>query len=80
MRVVLKRPALAYQVNQQLLRYPKLHQQLTSLARRGGLMPETPARTPALPDDGALSSLTPYAREIYGRIKTAIKRHQKEQS
>ena len=77
MRVVLRNPALAYRINQRVLRYPALHQRLRGMAKRAGMMPDEPADVaPPAPDEMPdLSNLTPHAREIYSRLERAFLEH-----
>lgn len=77
MAAVLRRPQLSNRINQWLLRYPALYQQLLDVAHRGGVVPGAPVYAPdvvqakgqAAPE---LASLTPRARQIYADLKTAI--------
>ena len=83
MRVVLRRPGLSCRLNQRLLRYPVLHQQLLGVARSQGAMPGVSTYVPPCPPSTmsgteALDHLTPHARQIYRDFKTAIERRQKE--
>ncbi len=83
MRVVLRNPAFAYGVNQQLLRFPPLHRWLVSVAKNKAVVPHASAvqgsaDTPALINqartDFDLVNLTPHARQIHHALKTAIGR------
>ena len=84
MSAVLRHPGLSYQINQRLMRYPALHQQLVDIARRAGLISgmspyaasgPQPTMTTTSPD---LSRLTLHAHQIYFDLKTAIEQRQKE--
>ena len=82
MSAVLRRPQLAYRINQFLMRYPALYQQLLGVARSQGVVPGSPNYslpvTPApqqLP--AALEHLTPRARQIYADLKTAIENNKR---
>lgn len=76
--VVLRRPQLSYRINQVLLRYPALYQQLLSVAHRAGVIAvvqpthsaHTSASTEFVPTE--LVNLTPRARQIYADLKKAI--------
>lgn len=78
MAVVLRRPQLSYRINQVLLRYPALYQQLLGVARRAGLvagaqpMPyaHTPPTTRSVTPE--LINLPPRARQIYADLQKAI--------
>ncbi|PIF93501.1 O-antigen chain-terminating methyltransferase [Acidovorax sp. 62] len=81
MTAVLRRPRLSHSINQWLLRYPALYQQLLGVARRGGVTtaastnishPRTP-HTPQVLVSPELASLPPRARQIYADLQTAIK-------
>lgn len=82
MAAVLRRPQLSYRINQWLLRYPALYQQLLGVARQGGVVPGGPvsvqhpirANHETVPK---LASLTPHARQIYADLKTAIQQNKK---
>lgn len=79
MAAVLRRPQLSYRINQVLLRYPALYQQLLDVARRGGVIAGMPAHTPqargqAKPE---LASLPPRARQIYADLQAAIENNQR---
>lgn len=82
MAAVLRRPELSHRINQWLLRYPALYQQLLGVARRGGVVPGAPVYAPqvvqakgqAAPE---LDSLTPRARQIYADLKTAIQNNKR---
>ncbi len=81
MAAVLRRPGLSHRINQWLLRYPALYQQLLGVARRGGVT--TAASTHLSHQGGALpaqamvspdfASLPPRARQIYIDLQAAIK-------
>jgi SAM-dependent methyltransferase len=79
MAVVLRRPQLSYRINQVLVRYPALYQQLLSVAHRAGVvasaLPMHSARTPQASGPAApeLASLPPRARQIYADLQLAIK-------
>ena len=82
MSAVLRRPKLAYRINQFLMRYPALYQQLLGVARRQGVVPGSPNYTPPgtasrqqVP--AALEHLTPRARQIYADLKTAIENNKR---
>lgn len=82
MAAVLRRPQLSHRINQWLLRYPALYQQLLGVARRGGVGQGAPVYAPhgvqakaaAAPE---LANLTPRARQIYADLKTAIQQNKK---
>ena len=82
MAAVLRRPQLSYRINQCLLRYPALYQQLLDVARRGGVVPGAPLYSPperrvdvhASPD---LANLTPSARQIYADLQAAIENNKR---
>lgn len=82
MASVLRRPELSHRINQWLLRYPALYQQLLGVAHRGGVVPGAPVYSPAvvqakdqtIPD---MTSLTPRARQIYAGLKSAIQQQTK---
>ena len=48
MAAVLRRPQLSHRINQWLLRYPALYQQLLDVARRGGVVMAAPAHSPQI--------------------------------
>ena len=82
MTAVLRRPQLSYRINQVLMRYPPLYQQLLDVAHRGGVV--AGAATPSLhtPQTGRrtvpeLASLTPRARQIYADLQAAIEKNQR---
>ena len=75
MGFVLRDEALAYRINQRLLRYPALHGRLLQLARKQGLMPPEPVVADELPEltrteDGP--ALTPRENRIYCQLKAEI--------
>lgn len=82
MAAVLRRPKLSNHINQWLLRYPALYQQLLGVARQGGVVPAAPTHTPhgvparvdAKPE---LASLTPRARQIYADLQAAIENNKR---
>jgi O-antigen chain-terminating methyltransferase len=83
MRVVLRNPSLSYRINQRLLRYPALHQQLLGVARGQGGMPGVSTYVPPCPPSTMAETevpghLTPHARQIYHDLKAAIESRQKE--
>ena len=83
MRVVLRNPSLSYRINQHLLRYPALHQQLLGVARSQGAMPGVSTYVPPCPPSAmaemeALDHLAPRTRQIYSDLKAAIENRQKE--
>lgn len=75
---VLRRPQLSYRINQMLLRYPALHQQLVGVARRAGVVaavqPTHSVHTISTAGfvTPELENLTPRARQIYADLKKAI--------
>lgn len=78
MVAVLRRPQLSYPINQVLLRYPALYQQLLDVARRHGVVgriPVTSAQQSQIQGHIAseLVSLPPRARQIYAVLQQAIK-------
>lgn len=82
MRAVLRRPGLSYRLNQRLLRYPALHQQLLGVARSKGVIPGMSTYAPprplsTMPETEAPDRLTPRARHIYADLKAAIESRQK---
>lgn len=82
MSAVLRRPLLAYRINQVLMRFPALYQQLLGVARRQGVVPGSPNYTPpGTPTrqqvPAALEHLTPRARRIYADLKTAIENNKR---
>ena len=82
MAAVLRRPKLAYRINQFLMRYPGLYQQLLGVARRHGVVPGSPHYVaPAAPSpqqvEAGLENLSPHARRIYGDLKTAIEKNKR---
>jgi FkbM family methyltransferase len=82
MSAVLLRPQLAYRINQFLMRYPALYQQLLGVARRQGVVPGSPNYTPpgTAPHQqvpAALEHLTPRARQIYADLKAAIENNKR---
>ena len=78
MAAVLRRPQLSYRINQVLIRYPALYQQLLDVAHRGGVIAgasahsahRPPAQRQAAPE---LKSLSPRARQIYADLQLAVK-------
>lgn len=77
MVALLRRPKLAYRINQSLMRYPALHQQLIGVARRQGVVPgmtncAVSASATVQRTEPALAHLSPRARQIYADLKTAI--------
>ena len=82
MAAVLRRPLLSYRINQWLLRYPALYQQLLGVAHRGRVAQAAPvyaqqgmqANEVIAPE---LVSLTPHARQIYAGLKSAIQQNKK---
>lgn len=78
MAAVLRRPKLSYRINQVLLRYPALYQQLLGVAHRAGMLAgaqsmhsvHTPPTTGSVPPE--LVNLTPRARQVYADLKKAI--------
>lgn len=78
MAYVLRRPQLSCRINQVLLRYPALHQQLVGVAHRAGVVaavqPTHSVHT--LSTAGfvtpELANLTPRARQIYAELQKAI--------
>lgn len=85
MRMVLRRPAFSRRITQRLMRHPVLYQQLLGVARRNKAIPgvqpyATRARTGGANANEELSDLTHRAREIYGNLKSAIERRQKDQA
>ena len=82
MAAVLRRPQLSYRINQWLLRYPALYQQLLGVAHRGGVAQGAPVCAPPgmQPNEvitRELVSLTPHARQIYADLKSAIQQNKK---
>jgi O-antigen chain-terminating methyltransferase len=82
MAAVLRRPKLAYRINQVLMRYPALYQQLIGVARRQGVVPGSPHHVaPAAPTqkqaDAGLEHLSPHARQVYADLKTAIEKNKR---
>lgn len=82
MAAVLRRPQLSYRINQWLLRYPALYQQLLGVARQAGVVPggPVPVQYPMWANHEKvpkLASLTPHARQIYADLKTAIQHNKK---
>lgn len=83
MAAVLRRPQLGRRINQWLMRYPALHQQLLGVARQSGVVPSSAVNMPhglqvptyAKPE---LSSLTPRARQIYADLQTAIENKERK--
>lgn len=79
MAVVLRRPQLSCRINQVLLRYPALYQQLLGVAHRAGVVagaqPMHSAHTPPTTESVTpeLINLTPRARQIYADLQKAIK-------
>ena len=77
MRFVLRHSALSHRLNQRLMRYPALYQQLLGVARRHGATTIVPslisasAATKRLDHAGG-RKLTPRARQIYDELKTAM--------
>lgn len=82
MAAVLRRPKLAYRINQFLMRYPGLYQQLLGVARRQGVVPGSPHYVaPTAPSaqivEAGLENLSPHARRVYADLKTAIEKHKR---
>ncbi len=85
MAAVFRRPQLSQHINQWLLRYPALYQQLLDIARRGGVVIAAPVHSPqtmpvqmqGMPD---MSNLTPRARQIYADLQAAIENNNKRGS
>ena len=79
MAAVLRRPQLSYRINQVLLRYPALYQQLLDVARRRGVvagMSAVSAHTQRIQGHitaPELAHLTPRARQIHADLQQAIK-------
>ena len=79
MAAVLRRPQLSYRINQVLLRYPALYQQLLDVARSRGVVADMSAASvhaPRIREDITtleLVHLTPRARQIYADLQQAIK-------
>ena len=78
MAAVLRRPQLSYRINQVLMRYPALYQQLLDVAHRGGVIAGAPAHSVHMPQAQRqaapeLKSLSPRARQIYADLQLAIK-------
>lgn len=74
---VLRRPRISKRINQWLVRYPALNQQLLGVARRGGVIPGASVYSPQGVKTAAqvkpeLANLTPRARQIYADLKAAI--------
>jgi O-antigen chain-terminating methyltransferase len=84
MAAVLRRPKLAYRINQLLMRYPGLYRQLLGVARRQGVVPGAPnyvapAAASQQPAEPALVHLPPRARQIYADLKAAIENNKRPQ-
>ena len=82
MAAVLRRPQLSYRINQWLLRYPALYQQLLGVAHRGGVAQGAPVYAPPGMQTNEVTapeliSLTPRARQIYADLKSAIQQNKK---
>ncbi len=80
MAAILRRPKLSYRVNQLLLRYPALHQQLLGVAQRQGLDAGSPnSLSPTTLSekntDSSLESLSPRARQIHADLVAAIEKN-----
>lgn len=80
MAMVFRRPKLAYRLNQTLMRYPALYQQLITVARRQGLVPGSPtyivsAAGTQQPPEPAFAHLSPRARQVYAILKTAVEKN-----
>lgn len=79
MAAVLRKPQLSYRINQVLLRYPALYQQLLDVARSRGVVADMSAASvhaPRIQRDittPELAHLTPRARQIYADLQQAIK-------
>lgn len=74
MAAVLRRPQLSHRINQWLLRYPALHQQLVDVVRQGSTVTDASVHSmqgqwDAKPE---LANLTPRARQIYVDLQAAI--------
>lgn len=82
MRAALRRPKLSNRINQLLLPYPALHQQLLGVAQRQGLDSGSPnsvsPTTPSEKTDPSLESLSPHARQIHADLVAAVEKHKKE--
>ncbi|GAB2479715.1 class I SAM-dependent methyltransferase [Comamonas humi] len=79
MAAVLRRPQLSHRINQWLLRYPALHQQLHGVARHSGVIPGDFAidhitQRPVAP---ALASLAPRTRHIYAALHAALQKNER---
>lgn len=77
---VLRRPQVSQRINQWLFRYPALYQQLASVARRRGVVPNPSAylegtRLSPLHATSDLVNLTPRALQIYDELKVAIEKN-----
>lgn len=82
MGAILRRPKISYRINEWLLRYPALHQQLRGLARRGGAVPDMANYSPKVAQaegesEPELARLTPRARQIYADLQTAIEKNKR---
>jgi O-antigen chain-terminating methyltransferase len=79
MHLVLRYPSFSHGLNQLLMRYPALYQQLLGIARRRGVMSnlrphsvsELITKHIGSSED---SSMTPHARQIYNDLKESLKR------
>lgn len=76
MAAVLRRPQLSYRINQVLVRYPALYQQLLDVAHRSGVTAGAlhAAHTPQALRSAApeLAALTPRARQIHTDLQAAM--------
>ena len=82
MAAVLRRPQLSYRINQVLMRYPALYQQLLDVAHRSGVVAGAATSSPHTHPAGRLAtpqlaSLSPRARQIYADLQAAIEKNQR---
>lgn len=82
MDAVLRRPQLSYRINQVLMRYPALYQQLLDVAHRSGVVAGAATPSSPTPQTGRqaapeLASLSPRARQIYADLQAAIEKNQR---
>lgn len=82
MAAVLRRPQLSYRINQVLMRYPALYQQLLDVAHRSGVVARTATSSAHTAQTGRqaapeLASLGPRARQIYADLQAAIEKNQR---
>jgi hypothetical protein len=85
MRIVLEDLTVRRIINQRLIQYPALHRYLLRVARRGGVIPAAtadlaPTASTSRLDGPDLSALGPRARKIYGELRRALDRQEKEKS